>query len=290
MSNKQYIKKYNDLIFDVGMHRGEDTAYYLKRGFRVIGFEADPDLVMHCKAKFAEEIKASQLHIVDGAITDMPAGETMGTTVKFYKNINNSVWGTISSEWADRNATLGTSSEIIDVPVISFSQCIEEYGIPYYLKIDIEGMDTVCLKTLLTFTLKPSYVSIESEKVHFKKLKVEFALLRRLGYDRFKAIQQEGISKQLVPFDTKVGPYVDYHFQEGSSGLFGEELPGEWKNYRNIINEYRGIFLLYKLFGDYGILKDFKAGHTIQNVLSKRLQRPVPGWYDTHAKHMSSEG
>ena len=34
-----------ELIMDVGMHRGEDAAYYLAKGFRVVGFEADPDHV-----------------------------------------------------------------------------------------------------------------------------------------------------------------------------------------------------------------------------------------------------
>ena len=29
-----------ELIYDVGMHNGDDTAYYLHRGFRVIAVEA----------------------------------------------------------------------------------------------------------------------------------------------------------------------------------------------------------------------------------------------------------
>jgi hypothetical protein len=29
-----------DLIFDVGFHRGEDTDFYLKKGFRVVAVEA----------------------------------------------------------------------------------------------------------------------------------------------------------------------------------------------------------------------------------------------------------
>ncbi len=37
-------QKYDDLIYDVGMHKGEDADYYLKKGFRVIGFEAIPEL------------------------------------------------------------------------------------------------------------------------------------------------------------------------------------------------------------------------------------------------------
>ena len=35
----------SDLIMDVGMHRGEDAEFYLKKGFRVVGVEANPELV-----------------------------------------------------------------------------------------------------------------------------------------------------------------------------------------------------------------------------------------------------
>ena len=34
----------NDVIFDVGMNNGDDTAYYLHLGCRVVAVEADPVL------------------------------------------------------------------------------------------------------------------------------------------------------------------------------------------------------------------------------------------------------
>jgi hypothetical protein len=34
---------HEDLIYDIGMHQGEDTEFYLQKGFNVIAFEADPD-------------------------------------------------------------------------------------------------------------------------------------------------------------------------------------------------------------------------------------------------------
>ena len=51
---KNLLKK--NLIFDVGMHKGEDTDFYLKKGFNVIGFEADPELIVHCQNRFKNEI------------------------------------------------------------------------------------------------------------------------------------------------------------------------------------------------------------------------------------------
>ena len=45
-------EKHKDLIYDVGMHHGQDTDYYLKRGYRVIGFEANPDNAAVCRRRY----------------------------------------------------------------------------------------------------------------------------------------------------------------------------------------------------------------------------------------------
>jgi FkbM family methyltransferase len=290
MSEVKHTKKHEDLVYDVGMHKGEDTAYYLKKGFRVVGFEADPSLAAHCRYMFLDEIENGKLIVVEGAIVELQPGEFKDSTITFYKNKDVSVWNTVASDWARRNEFLGTSNEIIEVPVVDFSECLEQYGIPHYLKIDIEGMDTVCLKSLLHFEQKPDYVSIESEKVLFSNLVDELNLLTRLGYTRFKAIEQSGISHQIEPNPSKEKRYVGYHFQKGSSGLFGEDLPYEWKEYNEILDRYKIIFRRYELFGNYGKLKNYFVGRILLKVikvLSKLLHKPIPGWYDTHAKHSS---
>ncbi len=287
MSEMRHTRTDKNLVYDVGMHKGEDTDYYLKKGFSVVGFEADPDLAAHCRRRFSDEIQNGKVTIVEGAIVDRPRGEAKIKTIKFYRNKDNSVWGTVADVWVHRNESLGTSNEIIEVPIVNFSDRLEQYGIPYYLKIDIEGMDTVCLRALLHFEHKPHYISAESEKVSFAKLIEELDLFTQLGYTRFKAVQQFGISHQKEPNPSKERRYVGYQFQEGSSGLFGEDLPGKWKNYKQILNEYKTIFLLYKLFGDYGKLNIYLFGKALRRVLWMLSRKPIPGWYDTHAKHSS---
>ena len=90
------------LIFDVGMHKGEDTDYYLRRGFNVVGIEANPELAELCKIRFQDAIARERLHIVEGAI----APSSTEKTVTFFKNTL-SVWGTIDPGWSARNASLG---------------------------------------------------------------------------------------------------------------------------------------------------------------------------------------
>ena len=109
----------------------------------------------------------------------------------------------------------------------------------------------------------------------------------QLGYTKFKAIPQDGISHQIEPNPSREKCYLGYQFQEGSSGLFGEDLPYKWKDYKQILNEYKVIFVQYKLFGYNGKLKKYFVGEVLKKILSRLLRRRIPGWYDTHAKHSS---
>lgn len=120
--------KTQDLIFDVGMHKGEDTDYYLKKGFRVIGFEADPDLAEHCRRRFSMEIQNGKLVIVEGAIVERYPGKSQHKTVRFFKNQNVSAWGTVLDSWARRNERFGTQNTVITVNTVDFEDCLRNLG------------------------------------------------------------------------------------------------------------------------------------------------------------------
>src|ERR1700675_2489298 len=104
----------SQLIYDVGMHRGEDTDFYLKRGHRVVGVEANPDLVTDLRARFRAEIGSGQLQIIDKAINSQ-AG-----VARFAVNQMNSVWGTLRDEFVLRNETiLGAPSKFIEIECVT---------------------------------------------------------------------------------------------------------------------------------------------------------------------------
>lgn len=262
------------------MHKGEDTEYYLRKGFNVIGFEADPNLINFCKKRFKDEIFTKKLIIVEGAIVD----KNFDKPTIFYKNKKNTVWGTVLKDWAIRNLNNDADSETITVDSIDFKECLKKYGVPYFLKIDIEGMDLFCCKALLEFNERPNFISIESEKNEYQKLIEEINLFEKLGYKNFKAIQQDGISKQKEKYSSKEGKYLNYKFLEGSSGLFGKDLPDNWISSYKVKKKYKRIFLYYKLFGDNSILRKFFLTKIILKIFRRLTGIPTPGWYDTHVK------
>lgn len=283
--------KHHDLIYDVGMHKGEDTEFYLSKGFRVIGFEAHPQLVSFCKKKFAKFIDSRQLIIEEGAIIDSHKAY-YNKKIKFYCNEDISVWGTACDSWAKRNIKRGTSICTIFVSPICFTESLKKHGIPYYMKIDIEGNDIVCIRELLNFNERPDYISLESSKTSYANIRLEIDLLYLLGYTAFQAIEQSEIpDSQIPPFPASEGYYTKHRFKLGSSGLFGKELGNKWKSKKDILKLYRYIYVGYLLAGDNGLLNklEFKGSWRIRSMIKymigKITKNIVPGWYDTHARH-----
>lgn len=133
----------NPVIFDIGCHKGQDADFYLKKGFTVVAVEASPALCESLKRRFSDQIANDHFILVEKAIAEKE-GE-----VEFFVNDKVSVWGTIRPEWAKRNENAGASSTVIRVPSVNFATLIEQYGVPYFLKIDIEGADLLCLEGLL---------------------------------------------------------------------------------------------------------------------------------------------
>jgi FkbM family methyltransferase len=278
------VMKHADMIFDLGLHQGEDTSFYLAKGFRVVAFEADPELIAQCKEKFSNEIAAGRLHIVEGAIVDSPA---VGDTITFYKNPSVTVWGTVDPAWRDRNERAGWESEEIVVPAIDFGKCIEQFGVPYYVKIDIEGADILSLQTLGDYDLKPDYVSIESSKLSLDGIDSELDILEELGYDLFKAIQQGTVPGSTAQQPASEGDDIDYTFPRDASGSFGRELAGQWLSREQIKRAYRWIFVGYHVFGNDTFVRKNRFTRKIWQLLQRWLRRPIPGWFDTHARHSS---
>src|SRR5262249_38271660 len=157
-----------------------------------------------------------RLRIVEGAIAPEAAGER----IAFYKNLRKSDWGTIDPKWVERNERLGTRSVKIEVARVDLAEIFCSQGVPFYLKIDIEGADHLVLDELGRFEDRPRYISMEAEKVDFSQLVSELNLLKRLGYRTFKPVQQASIPGTRIVTTTLQGKPLHHVFVDGASGPF----------------------------------------------------------------------
>src|SRR6202158_3630889 len=249
-----------DLVFDVGVYNGDDTAYYLFKGYRVLAIEADPSLMAGLRARFAAEIARGQLQILNIALAP-----TRGS-VPFWICEGYSLWNSLDRETASR---MGRTARAVDVECWPLRDLLAHYGVPHYLKLSLHGGEHFCLADLDPEAL-PTYVSLELPRDVGHSDEV-FSRLLDLGYGASKIIDQT-TQRQFVSPQTITGrlrgalkrhPRLQHTcektvgvgrrllrtvwerqsgeasgaqeagqqwiFPEGSSGPFGEETDGDWR-------------------------------------------------------------
>jgi FkbM family methyltransferase len=230
----------DNLVYDVGMHTGEDTGYYLFKGYDVIAIEANPKLVRQAEHKFQDAIAQKKLRILQIGIA-AESGEA-----EFFVS-RKSIWSSFDKAGATKN---GKGFKVIQVRCVPFRDILRQYGVPRYLKVDIEGNDHLCLEALEAECL-PRYVSVEMS--HHGG--ADIRRLSELGYTGFKFIRQN----DLMPLNPdRLPAYLEsrrraaeyflrghisrrtwnlwlrvrrprqggWVFPKGSSGPFGDDLPG----------------------------------------------------------------
>jgi FkbM family methyltransferase len=257
-----------NLIYDLGSHNGQDSEFYLKKGFTVVAVEANPALCDVLRQRFSRDIAEGRYVLIEKAV-----GERFGK-VKFFVNTERSIWGTTeyNPRYKGRSSAKGSPNwtETV-VPSIPFSWLTDQFGVPYYLKIDIEGADVLCLEDLMTEEDRPNFISIERQPFLSDQLK-ELALLKALGYTRFKIVDQMAVMHQQPPRPAREGMYVDHQFEFDATGLFGEESPGPWLSYREAIARNAAIVAQSKGFGLWRRTPGLN-----------RLRDSWGSWYDFHA-------
>ena len=171
------------LIFDLGMHVGQDTDFYLRKGFKVVAIEANPMLAAAGERRFAQALRERQLKSLNIGV-----GEQRGRA-EFHVNLELSEWSSFKPATASR----GMPTAAVSVEMATMSDFIRKFGVPYYLKIDIEGLDGAAVRGLADCPVKPRYVSFENGEPPL------FELLVKLGYSGFKFINQAEAPSQTCP-------------------------------------------------------------------------------------------
>lgn len=222
------------LVLDVGMHEGQDTILYLSQGYRVVAVEANPVLAKLVESRLSEKIVKGDLVVENVGISS-----TESNALLFYQNLSKSEWSSFNYDAAHK---MGSKVLEINVRSVKFESLIEKYGIPFYLKIDIESYDIVCLNSLLKFPEKPKYISCEASSIEILER------LKELGYSQFKLINQSWFHKSinldleervLFPyfsmviniFRKRLRHFLKERYPVGSSGPFGEDAHGKWLSF-----------------------------------------------------------
>ena len=280
------LKNGNQLVFDIGAHNGDDSAYYLQLGYRVIAVEANPLLAAACAKRFEVEIQSDKIKVLNVGVLKEP-GE-----FSFYRNLTDDGWSSFEGERGKR----GGRWEEISIHCTTVASLIENYGCPFFMKIDIEGADMGAISSLKC-DIAPKYLSLE---LNCTDPIIE--TLAGLGYSSFKFVNGETFRRSGPIWDHEIGwrllrkigrimPPIrsaltrlperlrvktefdipgqynpdNYPFTRYSSGPFGEQAAGNWLSIDAAIGWFQNI----------------KNGYL-------KADRAEQLWWDVHARHKNA--
>jgi FkbM family methyltransferase len=277
----------HELVFDVGMYLGEDTAFYLRRGFRVVGVEANPSHIAHLEERFSAELRSGRVTILPVAV-----GRQKGTA-RFASVEGMTGWGTIDPAYMDRATMHNLGLRMMEVPMVTIDEIMHEHGVPHYMKVDVEGMDMDCMSALAQVPDRPMFVSVETVATgphsSLSSVLEELRLLRRLGYRRFKLVDQTSLPRLDGTVLQQEGPPMTYEYETYASGPFGEESPGRWHTYRAMLPTSIALMALHNLVGFDGWVAGTKIGGKVRRKLAAGVKAVAPNgpihgrWFDLHA-------
>ena len=126
-----------DLVFDVGGHVGNHTRAFVALGCRVVTIEPQPDFARLLRRMFR---KAPSVCVLEVAASD-----TVGRTQLAISERTPAV-STIATDWrAARSTEEGFAhvrwDHIREVRTTTLDDLISRYGVPTFVKIDVEGAE-----------------------------------------------------------------------------------------------------------------------------------------------------
>jgi FkbM family methyltransferase len=179
------------LVFDVGANIGYYTECFLEIGANVIAIEPQPFCIDRLKQRFNDD---SNLVIVEkGAARE-------NGTILLNIDSDNPATATFSDKFMNEGPFKNRNWDgKLEVPVITLDEIINEYGVPVYCKIDVEGFE---LDVLSGLSSPIPYISFEYSKNLLEDAENCIDYLEEFGSPGFN------FSISYNPFKLKLGEWT----------------------------------------------------------------------------------
>jgi FkbM family methyltransferase len=149
---RQFIQP-NDLVFDVGANIGGKVAAFLSLGARVVAVEPNPFCVGLVRERCRVALSSGALHLEERAVASS-VGQVKLTIFESNHELSS---GSLEFVEYARTIDHGITHEVI-AQATTLDALINKYGLPDFLKIDVEGMDAEALAGL---NRRPRLLSFE---------------------------------------------------------------------------------------------------------------------------------
>lgn len=172
-----------DLVFDIGANVGNTVDIFIKYAKKVVAFEPNPELWNQLRYKFNKK----------NVTVDPRAISNRCGIQNFYISDFHTL-STFSEDWIQNSRFSYTSSWNLqlEVETTTLEKIIDEYGIPDYIKIDIEGYEFEVL-TSFNRLLEKTIIAFEWSEEELYKLDLILKHLYNLGYQNFYLASDDNV-------------------------------------------------------------------------------------------------
>jgi FkbM family methyltransferase len=219
------------VIYDIGSNNGDDIPYYLHKADLVVAVEANPVLCEQIRQRFKSEMATDRLVVENVVISSQDDRE-----VDFYIHQEFDILSTMDAPIHDI-----TSYKKVLLPAKNIISLFNQYGNPFYVKVDIEGADETIVRAMFQVGIYPPYLSVEAHDVGV------LGVLMALGnYRHFKMVAGATVHNRYANtiIVDRFSKLHHHSFPVHSAGPFGDDIHGDWM--------LTNVFMRYFMFAGPG--------------------------------------
>ena len=133
-----------DLVFDIGAHAGNRVRALAALGCRVVALDPQPDFAWLLRTLFG---RLPQIVVVQAAVADVCGRASLSVSER------TPTVTTLAAEWRDARARDPDFARVrwnrrLEIDVTTLDGLIERFGVPAFVKIDVEGSEPAVLAGL----------------------------------------------------------------------------------------------------------------------------------------------
>ena len=133
-----------DLVFDIGAHAGNRVRAFTALGCQVVALEPQPDFARLLRALCH---RSPRVVVVESAVADVCGRRTLSISER------TPTVSTLAARWRDARGGDPDFDRLrwnrqIDVDTTTLDRLIEQFGVPAFIKIDVEGSEPAVLAGL----------------------------------------------------------------------------------------------------------------------------------------------
>ncbi len=142
---RHFVRR-GDLVFDIGAHAGNHVRALAALGCRIVAVEPQPDFAAVLRLLFG---RSPAVTILEAAVSDREGRATLAISERT-PTVTSLAADWRSARSADTDFADVEWNRVADVDVTTIDALIDRFGVPAFIKLDVEGSEPAALAGLTT--------------------------------------------------------------------------------------------------------------------------------------------